>query len=122
MEPKKLPAKLCNLDLVQAREYMDPMRRVRAALKLTTTMPKDFHGKFTVDGHKVVIFKSGETPGKHRQGRKSSAHRIYFDLGGALIPVGRIGQFCKAAVKKAGLTRLKKREFGYKRPLAGLKK
>jgi hypothetical protein len=97
--------------------YVDPTQRVRKVIGIGgTKMPKDFRGKFKVDGHTVVVFPSlpGPKPRNRKsgkktltiQGRKYGAHRMFFLLkNGRLIPTGRVHQYCiekRRSARKAG--------------------
>ena len=82
-----LPADLCDPSL---RRGPDLLARVRARLGVTDTMPRNFQGTFNLDGHKVVVFPSGGTPMLTRKRR--FFHRVFFDVNGRLVPVGRVQQ------------------------------
>jgi hypothetical protein len=121
----KLPSKICNIDM--RRGYAPVTDRVYEVLGIKAkTIPKNMEGTFDVDGHKVTIFKSGAVPGKKSQARRSSVHRMYFNIDGALVPTGRVEQFCEGALRKAGITRLRRRVgegmFSYKTAVAGLRR
>jgi len=102
-----LPPNLCV-------SHYDVTRRVRKVLGISDRMPKNFKGKFKVDGHTVVVFPSvggDKKPGGGGkrlkvQGRKYALHRMFFLLtGGRLIPTGRVRQFCiekRRVVKRKG--------------------
>jgi hypothetical protein len=65
------------------------------------TIPKDRKGVFDVDGHTVVLFKSGKGPlgASGRKGRKYF-HRLFFVLpNGRLAPVGRIRQALRCRLR-----------------------
>jgi hypothetical protein len=56
------------------------------------TIPRGMQGRFNVDGHTVVVKAAG--PRRHR--RSGFSHRMFFDVNGRLIPVGRVHQaLCK---------------------------
>ena len=119
----RLPENLCvhratvNTPDGPRETYVDPTRRVRKVIGISgTKIPKDFRGKFKVDGHTVVVFPSlpGPKP-RHKksgkktltiQGRKYGAHRVFFLLkSGRLIPTGRVHQYCiekRRSARKAG--------------------
>lgn len=89
-----LPEKLSALRTEGWASY-DVTRRVRAVIGITATIPKDFSGTFSVDGHTVRVFRNGETPLKSLKPGHSRRyrHRVFFKMeDGQLIPVGRIAQ------------------------------
>lgn len=64
--------------------------RVREVLNLPSKLPKDLKGEFIVDGRRVVIYPSSQTP-THRSGR--GTNRIYITNNeGRLVPAGRLKQ------------------------------
>lgn len=92
-------------------------QRVKQKLGVTGgTIPANMKGRYLVDGHTVIVFKSGKTPKMpKKKGRsqynpsaaKRYFHRVFFQDGGKhapLIPVGRARQALKCSLRPGGNT------------------
>jgi hypothetical protein len=123
MTSRPLPKNLCEsyrgntLDRIYTKLGLAPGGHV----------PKDFKGKFDVDGHTVIVFASRQTslPEGRRggrvfkpktvSGRTYSLSRMFFQLKGSgkLVPIGRVRQVaaCKGGGSLSGLGGTRKRGF-----------
>lgn len=80
--PKPLPKSACDWN-------QSSTRRIYAVLGYnheTSTIPKNAHGRFKVDGYTIIVKRS--EPGQRGTGK----HRIFVDIGGREIPAGRVYQ------------------------------
>jgi hypothetical protein len=77
----------------------DVTQRVYEVLGIKhNTIPRDMEGRFIVDGHTVVIYKSGQSPMMTEVRRYF--HRMFFVLpDGRQVPTGRIKQALRRKVK-----------------------
>ena len=90
--PKYRPIPKRDADLCKQRAISGnhPTYRIREALGIRgDKIPKNMSGTYYVDGRKVRVYRSGESP--------SGFHRIFIETNkGRMIPVGRLRQhLCK---------------------------
>lgn len=71
-------------------------KRIYQALGIEgTTIPKNMHGVFKVDGYTVIVKRSGPNA-------KGGKPRLFVDFGGREVPAGRVYQaMCKRAVHRS---------------------
>lgn len=92
-------------------KHPDPTRRVRKMLGVSAKMPAGFNGVFDVDGHIIMVYRSGETPFRRTKkgggpserdhGKGRYMHRIFhLAPDGKMTAIGRMHQAGKPARRR----------------------